>query len=52
MISGINIVGREFKKSKEFKELKGIDKEYYFYDFYDVNLNCYSVEVGTSLRFK
>ena len=36
---------------KEFKELKGIDQKYYCSNFYDVNLNCYGVEVGTSLRF-
>ena len=36
---------------KEFKELNGIDKKYYCFDFYDVDLNYYGVEVGTSLRF-
>ena len=36
---------------KEFKELENIDKKYYCSDFYDVDLNCYNVEVGTSLRF-
>ena len=36
---------------KEFGELKNIDKKYYASDFYDVSLNCYGVEVGTSLRF-
>ena len=35
---------------KEFEELKNIDKKYYF-DFYDIDLNYYKVEVGTSLRF-
>ena len=35
---------------KEFKELEGIDKKYYFSDFYDVSLNFYGVKCGTSLR--
>ena len=33
---------------KEFKELEGIDKKYYCSDFYDVSLNKYGVECGTS----
>ena len=36
---------------KEFKELEGIDKKYYCSDFYDVSLNYYGAECGTSLRF-
>ena len=36
---------------KEFEELKGINKKYYCSNFYNVGLNCYRVEVGTSLRF-
>ena len=36
---------------KEFDELRDIDKKYYCFDFYDVRLNYYGVEVGTSLRF-
>ena len=36
---------------KEFEELKNIDKKYYYFDFYDIDLNYYKVEVGTSLRF-
>ena len=48
--SGVN--GRWYKNSsKEFSKLKSIDKKYYASDFYDVKLNYYSVEVGTSLRF-
>ena len=31
--------------------MESIDKKYYSSDFYDVKLNCYGVEVGTSLRF-
>ena len=46
-----NITGKCYKNSwREFKELDGIDKKYYSSDFYDVGLNCYGVEVGTSLR--
>ena len=48
--SGVN--EKWYKNSrKEFKELDGIDRKYYASDFYDVNLNYYGVEVGTSLRF-
>ena len=36
---------------KEFEELENIDNKYYSSEFYDVGLNCYRVEVGTSLRF-
>ena len=36
---------------KEFKELGDIDKKYYCSDFYDVSLNKYGVQCGTSLRF-
>ena len=36
---------------KEFKELENIDKKYYCSNFYDVRLNYYGVECGTSLRF-
>ena len=36
---------------KELEELKDIDKKYYCSNFYDVDLNYYNVEVGTSLRF-
>ena len=36
---------------KEFKELEGIDGKYYCSDFYDISLNKYCVECGTSLRF-
>ena len=47
-----NVIGKFYKNSwKEFKELKNIDKKYYFSDFYDAKLNYYGVEVGTSLRF-
>ena len=36
---------------KEFNELESIDEKYYCSDFYDIKLNCYGVEVGTSRRF-
>ena len=36
---------------KEFKELENTDKKYYSSDFYDVRLNKYGGECGTSLRF-
>ena len=46
------VTGRFYKDSWEkFKELKSIDDKYYCSDFYGVSLNCYRVEVGTSLRF-
>ena len=35
----------------EFKELENFDKKYYASDFYDVSVNKYGVECGTSLRF-
>ena len=48
--SGVN--DKFYKDSrKEFEELKGIDNEYYASDFYDININKYSVECGTYLRF-
>ena len=31
--------------------MEGIDKKYYASDFYDVSVNKYDVECGTSLRF-
>ena len=47
-----NVTGKFYKNSwKEFKELENIDKKYFCSDFYDVKLNYYGVEVGTSLRF-
>ena len=43
---------KSYKNScKELDELDSIDKKYYCSDFYDVGLNYYGVEVGTSLRF-
>ena len=46
-------VNNKFSKDswKEFKELEGIDEKYYASYFYDVGLNKYGVEYGTSLRF-
>ena len=47
-----NVSNKWYKNSwKEFEELKDIDKKYYCSYFHDVGLNCYHVEVGTSLRF-
>ena len=48
--SGVN--DKFYKNSwKEFKELKDIDKKYYFSDYYDVSVNKYGVKCGISLRF-
>ena len=48
--SGVN--DKFYKDSwKELEELKSIDKRYYSSDFYDVSLNEYDAECGTSLRF-
>ena len=46
-------VNNKFYKNswKEFEELKNVDKKFHCSDFYDVVLNYYGVEVGTSLRF-
>ena len=47
-----NVTGKFYKNTwKEFKELENIDKKYCCSDFYDVKLNYYGVEAGTSLRF-
>ena len=47
-----NVTGKFYKNSwKEFKEFENIDGKYYSSDFYDVGLNYYGVECGTSLRF-
>ena len=46
------VTDKFYKNSwKEFKELENIDRKYYCSDIYDVNLNCYGIECGTSLRF-
>ena len=46
------VTGKFYKNNwKEVSELKSIDKKYYASDCYDVKLNCYGAEVGTSLRF-
>ena len=46
-------VNNKFYKNswKKCEELENIDNKYYSSDFYDVSLNYYRVEVGTSLRF-
>ena len=36
---------------KEFVHLKNIDPKFYASDYYDVNVNKYGAECGTSLRF-
>ena len=47
-----NVNKKRYKNSwKGFDELKDIDKKYYCSNFYDVKLNYYGFEVGTSLRF-
>ena len=47
-----SVNGKIYKDSwKEFEELEDIDEKYYASDFYDVSLNKYGVECGTSLRF-
>ena len=35
----------------EFDQLKNIDQNFYCSDYYDVSVNTYGVEYGTSLRF-
>ena len=48
--SGVN--GKWYKNSwKECDVLENIDQKYYCSDYYDVNLNKYSVKCSTSLRF-
>ena len=52
--SGIysSVDGKWYRKSwKEFDELKNIDRRYYCSNYYDVNVNKYSVKCGPSLRF-
>ena len=49
--SGVN--DKFYKNSwKEFQKLESIDKKYYASDFYDVNINKYGVNCGTSLSFE
>ena len=41
-----------YRKSwKEFDELKDIDQKYYCSSYYDVTVNKYGLQCGTSLRF-
>ena len=48
--SGIN--GNQYRKSwKEFGQDKDIDQKFYFSDYYDVSINKYGVNCGTSLIF-
>ena len=47
-----NINKKWYKNSwKEFAHLKNIDAKFYASDYYDVNVDKYSVKCGTSLRF-
>ena len=47
-----SVNGKWYRKSwKEFDELKDIDQKYYCSNYYDVSVNKYGVECGTSLRF-
>ena len=48
--SGINEKWYE-NLQKEFVQLKNIDAKFYASDYYDVNVDKYSVKCGTSLRF-
>ena len=48
--SGVN--GKWYKKSwKKFDQLVDIDQTYYCSNYYDVGVNKYGTECGTSLRF-
>ena len=48
--SGVN--GKWYRNSwKEFEFLEGMDKKLYASSYYDVKVNKYGVNVGTSLRF-
>ena len=47
-----DVNGNWYKNSwKGFKELESIDRKYYCPDSYDVSLDFYDVDGGTSLRF-
>ena len=49
--SGVN--RKWYKMSwKEFDLLKDIDQKYYCSNYYDVSVNKYGNECGTSLRFR
>ena len=46
------INGKWYKKSwQEFDQLKNIDQNFYRSDYYNVSVNKYGVNCGTSLRF-
>ena len=48
--SGIN--GKWYKKLwKQFVELKNVDKKYYCSNYFDISINKYKVNCGTSLKF-
>ena len=47
-----SVNGKWYKKSrKEFDQLKNIDQKFHCLDYYDVNVNKYSVKCRFSLRF-
>ena len=44
--------GKWYRKSwKEFDELKNIDWNYYYSNYYNINVNKCKVNCGTSMRF-
>ena len=48
----LSVNGKWYRKSwKEFNQLKNIDHKYCCSSYYDVNINKYGVECGTSFRF-
>ena len=47
-----SVNGQWYRKSwKKFDQLKDIDQKYYCSSYYDVSINKYGVQCGTSLRF-
>ena len=46
LLKSLILVDGWYKNSwKEFEKLEGTDKKYYCFDFYDVSLNFYRVNV-------
>ena len=47
-----SVTRKSYRKPwKEFDQLKDIDQKFYCLDYYDVSVNKYGVNCGTSLRF-